>query len=192
MTTSDTNEAGTGTMVAELLYVGPLAFVSKSLPLKYELDTLVADVHTIGRAADASLFLDSDEQPHMVSREHLSLRHVSTEDGIPVWRLEDPGSTNGTTINGLRVVRARLCDGDVIGIGGAATTSIYTYRYVLRCAEEDEDKYNQRESVAVHREGGSPDGVLMCGPDSDNKHQSILVLRGDGGRLLYDHSAVFD
>ena len=163
------------TLVAELLFAGPLACVSRSLPLRYALDA--ADVHTVGRAAGASLVLDAPEQPRMVSREHLSLRRVATADGAPEWRLEDPGSTNGTTVNGRRVASARLCDGDVIGVGSRA--SVVRFRYAVRCAEDEEVQHNQREAVVVHR---GPDGVLTCGPGRDSRR--ILVVRGAGGRLL--------
>jgi pSer/pThr/pTyr-binding forkhead associated (FHA) protein len=53
-----------------------------------------------------------------VSRRHAEL-HL--QDGTVT--LVDLSSTNGTTINGRRVDRARLTDGDRIGVG--ATVLVY-------------------------------------------------------------------
>ena len=64
----------------------------------------------IGRSADSDVVLDDE----LVSRSHLSIRW---EDDVPV--LEDPGSTNGTFVNGMRVQRWRLAPGDRITVGGS-------------------------------------------------------------------------
>ena len=65
---------------------------------------------TIGRSLDADVrFVERS-----VSRHHAELRR--TRDG---WLLIDRGSTNGTWVNGARVVRALLGDGDVIQLGDA-------------------------------------------------------------------------
>jgi pSer/pThr/pTyr-binding forkhead associated (FHA) protein len=47
-----------------------------------------------------------------VSRRHAHLRF---RDGR--WILQDLESTNGTTVNGVRVGRCELRPGDVIGVG---------------------------------------------------------------------------
>ena len=47
-----------------------------------------------------------------VSREHAAF--VSEGDG---WAIEDLHSTNGTLVNGARVTRRRLRDGDIVGVG---------------------------------------------------------------------------
>ncbi|HEY6174510.1 MAG TPA: sigma 54-interacting transcriptional regulator [Kofleriaceae bacterium] len=51
---------------------------------------------------------------HETSRRHLVIRRVES-----VWQLEDLGSRNGTLVNGERVERITLADGDVIEAGGA-------------------------------------------------------------------------
>ena len=65
----------------------------------------------VGRAFDNDLVLDDPR----VSRRHALLRRV--DDG---FRVEDLGSTNGVFLNGVRVVRADLADGDRLQIGGQA------------------------------------------------------------------------
>jgi hypothetical protein len=62
----------------------------------------------IGRGADADLRLSDTG----VSRRHAEL-HVDPDDVT----LVDLGSTNGTSVNGRRVDRARLRDGDRISLG---------------------------------------------------------------------------
>ena len=71
-------------------------------------ETLVAETLSIGRGEEADLRLFDET----ASRRHATL---SRRDGRVL--LEDLGSANGTTLNGTRVARAVLCDGDVIGIG---------------------------------------------------------------------------
>lgn len=50
-----------------------------------------------------------------VSRHHAELRRTTTG-----WLLVDHASTNGTFVNGVRVVRARVADGDEIRLGTAS------------------------------------------------------------------------
>jgi pSer/pThr/pTyr-binding forkhead associated (FHA) protein len=69
----------------------------------------IGHVRTIGRATRADFILDAA----LVSRVHCRL--TSTTDGR--LQIEDLGSTNGTFVNGKKVARAELNDGDQIGIG---------------------------------------------------------------------------
>lgn len=65
---------------------------------------------TIGRSRDNSIVLDD----MLVSRQHV--RITADSDGLV---LEDLGSRNGTYVNGRRVERTHLSEGDRIGIGAA-------------------------------------------------------------------------
>jgi len=69
---------------------------------------------TLGRSAEADLPLEFDEE---ASRFHAELLRISGE-----WLITDDGlSTNGTFVNGERVVsRRRLRDGDTIRVGATA------------------------------------------------------------------------
>jgi pSer/pThr/pTyr-binding forkhead associated (FHA) protein len=62
----------------------------------------------VGRLAECQIRL-SDAN---VSRRHAAF--IPVDDG---WAVTDLDSTNGTYVNGERVKRARLRDGDVIEIG---------------------------------------------------------------------------
>jgi 2-phospho-L-lactate guanylyltransferase (CobY/MobA/RfbA family) len=77
---------------------------------------LVAPAAVTGTALTLGRSLDADVRfvERSVSRRHAELRR--TADG---WLLIDRGSTNGTWVNGGRVVRALLDDGDVIQLGDA-------------------------------------------------------------------------
>lgn len=63
---------------------------------------------TVGRLKSCDIVV----QDANVSREHFALVH---EGGG--WLLTDLDSTNGTLLNGSPAVRARLADGDIIGVG---------------------------------------------------------------------------
>lgn len=65
---------------------------------------------TIGRGRENSIVLDD----MLVSRQHV--RITADADGLV---LEDLGSRNGTYVNGRRVERTHLSEGDRIGIGAA-------------------------------------------------------------------------
>jgi pSer/pThr/pTyr-binding forkhead associated (FHA) protein len=68
------------------------------------------DSCTIGRELDNHLPLADGR----TSRYHARIIFVEDEEA---WVLEDLGSTNGTTLNGIRVNRAGLAPGDVIQLG---------------------------------------------------------------------------
>jgi pSer/pThr/pTyr-binding forkhead associated (FHA) protein len=76
---------------------------------------LSAGRNVIGRGTDADIRLPDTG----VSRKHVD---VVLNDGVAV--AEDLGSTNGTLVNGRRISRQPLADGDVIRIGH----SVLVYR----------------------------------------------------------------
>ena len=76
------------------------------LPFTFRL--LPGKVKTIGRAVGADFIVDAG----MVSRVHCRL--TASSAAVEVIDLD---STNGTYVNGVRVERASLKDGDELGIG---------------------------------------------------------------------------
>ena len=69
---------------------------------------LPGNIKTVGRAARADFVLDAK----MVSRIHCRLTAGATE-----LEVQDLKSTNGTFVNGSRVARSSLKDGDRLGVG---------------------------------------------------------------------------
>lgn len=76
------------------------------LPFTFRI--LPGNIKTVGRARRADFVVDAQ----MVSRLHCRLTAGATE-----LEVTDLGSTNGTFVNGQRVERAILRDGDRIGVG---------------------------------------------------------------------------
>jgi pSer/pThr/pTyr-binding forkhead associated (FHA) protein len=64
----------------------------------------------VGRDAKAATFVLEDS---LASR-----RHVQIVAEAGAWYAEDMGSTNGTIVNGQRIQRVQLRDGDTIQVGG--------------------------------------------------------------------------
>ena len=75
--------------------------------------TLTDHVTTIGRSSDCSIVLADPN----VSRRHAEIRHIGES-----YSLIDLGSTNGTEVNGQRVVETALMNGDVISVGQTKLT----------------------------------------------------------------------
>jgi ABC transport system ATP-binding/permease protein len=67
------------------------------------------DLITIGRDTSNDLVLTDDPR---ASRRHAQLRKLPGG-----WEIADLGSHNGTFVNGARVSRARLADGDLVAVG---------------------------------------------------------------------------
>ena len=85
----------------------------------------------VGRAPGIPLSLPEDR---LLSREHFQI-----ELQPPLCDLLDLGSTNGTKVNGLRVERVRLRDGDLIAVGDSAievnvAETVHEGLPPLRCA----------------------------------------------------------
>jgi pSer/pThr/pTyr-binding forkhead associated (FHA) protein len=70
---------------------------------------LPGTLKTVGRAPRADFVVDAA----LVSRVHCRL----TLNAVNELELEDLGSTNGTFVNGKKVMRATLSDGDKVTIG---------------------------------------------------------------------------
>lgn len=73
-----------------------------------------AGSYLVGRSPHVAFALLDDR---LLSREH-----IRVELSPPICDLIDLGSTNGTKVNGLRVDRVRLSDGDVIAAGESTIT----------------------------------------------------------------------
>jgi pSer/pThr/pTyr-binding forkhead associated (FHA) protein len=69
---------------------------------------LPGNIKTVGRAARADFVVDAK----MVSRIHCRLTAGATE-----LEVQDLKSTNGTFVNGSRVARSSLKNGDRLGVG---------------------------------------------------------------------------
>jgi eukaryotic-like serine/threonine-protein kinase len=70
------------------------------------------DTYTVGRSSRAHFPVNLDL---MLSREHFKI-----ESQLPLCHLIDLGSTNGTKVNGLRVERVLLREGDIIEAGDSS------------------------------------------------------------------------
>lgn len=75
-----------------------------------------AGEQSLGRARDASMALDDNT---------VSRRHATVAWKRDAWVLRDLGSTCGTFVNGVRVRRARLRDGDRVRLGGAILLAVF-------------------------------------------------------------------
>ena len=78
---------------------------------------LPGNIKTIGRSTGAEFMVDAA----MISRLHCQLTAGAAE-----LEVVDLGSTNGTFVNGQRVERALLKEGDKLGVGRVEFTVVKT------------------------------------------------------------------
>lgn len=78
-------------------------------PLSGKMVELESGTHTIGRAPECEVHIPNDRN---TSRQHAVIR---VRDGVA--EVEDMGSTNGTFVNGARVLQETIREGDTLRIG---------------------------------------------------------------------------
>ena len=94
-----------------------MAILERRGPIGYDIKFLdhAHGKYTVGRSKDIDLVIDGDEA--------ISSVHAELDRRGPAWCIEDLGSTNGTYINGDRIMTKRvLHDGDVIRLGRTTLT----------------------------------------------------------------------
>src|SRR3954463_11686812 len=97
----------------------------------------------IGRSSDLDMVLGED----MVSRKHAKISTVGNQIMI-----EDVGSTNGTFVNGEKVKRARLKEGDRILIGTSILKLVEVQRAVGAPAIDAKAAQQNLEKTAAAQE----------------------------------------
>ena len=143
----------------------------------------------VGRSSDLDMVLVED----MVSRKHARI----AMQGDQIW-IEDLGSTNGTFVNGEKIKRARLKEGDRVLIGTSILKVI-----AGEGSRDSTDAKRELESVAAQRRtsqartmSGSIEEVPL--PDllqlfGTSKKNGILVIRteDDIGKIYLRKGAIF-
>jgi pSer/pThr/pTyr-binding forkhead associated (FHA) protein len=129
----------------------------------------------IGRSSDLEMVLVED----MVSRKHARIAMQSDQ----IW-IEDLGSTNGTFVNGEKIKRARLKEGDRVLIGTSILKVIAgdAPRDGLDAKRELENVAQQRRTSQQRTMSGSIEEVPL--PDllqlfGTSKKSGVLVIRTD-------------
>jgi hypothetical protein len=148
------------------------------------------EIH-IGRSNDLDMVLAED----MVSRRHARIGFHGEDIFI-----EDIASTNGTFVNGEKIKRARLREGDRVLIG-TSILKVVVSEGVRRTTEEQARR--DMEIVAAHRRASQvrsmsgsieeiplPDLMQLLGT---SKKSGVLVVRTDDdiGRIYLRKGAVF-
>ena len=133
----------------------------------------------IGRSSELDMVLVED----MVSRKHAK---ITTDDKTVT--IQDLGSTNGTFVNGEKIRKIELKDGDRILIGTSIVKLVYVDGENTNSLSETEAR--SRMAVTANRRpptksmSGSIEEIPL--PDllqllSTSRKSGVLVLRADGG-----------
>src|SRR5271165_1098318 len=144
---------------------------------------IVADKQIlVGRSSDLDMVLVED----MVSRKHAKI----AMQGDQIW-IEDLGSTNGTFVNGEKIKRARLKEGDRVLIGTSILKLISgdAPRDGMDAKRELENVAQARRTSQQRTMSGSIEEVPL--PDllqlfGTSKKSGVLVIRteDDTGRIF--------
>ena len=147
----------------------------------------------IGRGGELDIVLVED----MVSRKHAK---ITTQGGKIV--IQDLGSTNGTFVNGEKIKRARLKEGDRVLIGTSILKLIPAEDAKNQISGSREDVNAQLE--AISRSSGNKGDVTKGNiaelplPDvltllSSNKKSGVLTVKGDAdnGRVYFKSGRIF-
>jgi pSer/pThr/pTyr-binding forkhead associated (FHA) protein len=134
----------------------------------------------IGRSSDLDMVLVED----MVSRKHAK---ISTQGGQIT--IQDLGSTNGTFVNGEKVKKVRLKEGDRILIGTSIIKLVSADNAAGASLSEAEarsrmDQSAQRRASSGRPMSGSIEEIPL--PDllqllSTSRKSGVLAIRGDAG-----------
>ncbi|HEX5735152.1 MAG TPA: trypsin-like peptidase domain-containing protein [Blastocatellia bacterium] len=112
-----------------------ITFTHQIGPRKGEVDKFEADTVRVGRASDNLLAFSAGER--RVSAHHAEIKRKGNH-----YILQDLGSTNGTMINGRRVITTELKSGDLIEFGAGGP--------LVRFGLEDDS--DSEPTVRLHRE----------------------------------------
>ena len=148
----------------------------------------------IGRGGELDIVLVED----MVSRKHAK---ITTQQGKII--IQDLGSTNGTFVNGEKIKRARLKEGDRVLIGTSILKLIAEADAMDDNVGATREQLNQKLDERGRRQAGKADvtsgdlGVLPL-PDiltllSTNKKTGVLAVRNDDheGRVYLKAGRIF-
>jgi hypothetical protein len=146
----------------------------------------------VGRSSDLDMVLVED----MVSRKHAKIS--ATGDQIVI---QDLGSTNGTFVNGEKIKKARLKEGDRILIGTSIIKLVAvdsSQAVSEEAARQKLEQTGQRRSVSGANKpmSGSIDEIPL--PDllqllSTSRKSGVLSVRGEGGhgRIYMRKGAIY-
>jgi hypothetical protein len=145
----------------------------------------------IGRSSDLDMVLVED----MVSRKHAK---ITTDDHAVT--IQDLGSTNGTFVNGEKVRKADLKDGDRILIGTSIIKIVYVEGEATSSISENEAR--NKMAVAANKKAapksmaGSIEEIPL--PDllqllSTSRKSGVLVVRSDAhvGKLFFRKGQIY-
>jgi serine/threonine-protein kinase len=116
--------------------------------------------YVVGRASTASFPVSRDST---LSRQHFQLENLP-----PVCHLVDLGSTNGTKVNGLRVQRVMLREGDTISAGDSC------FRVHFEQSEGDETDRQRCAGCATQLDPGGQRSLHDLSSESRDRAVGVL------------------
>jgi sigma-54 dependent transcriptional regulator, acetoin dehydrogenase operon transcriptional activator AcoR len=147
----------------------------------------------IGRGAERSFQRTGDRLRIELPDRWASQVHARVERDGEAWIVEDAGSKNGTRVNGERIERAELDDGDVLEIGGSflvlrrAAATTRNRDGAARAGLDTMSPALERELAVLSKIARSRVPVLVRGESGTGKEvvaTAVHALSGRRGPLL--------
>jgi pSer/pThr/pTyr-binding forkhead associated (FHA) protein len=152
--------------------IGGKSFVLKFISGKYqggEFQLVPEKEFVVGRSSDLDMVLVED----MVSRKHAKIQC----DRDQIW-IEDLGSTNGTFVNGEKIKRARLKEGDRVLLGTSILKLVTTDGQEEAQRAVDAKPKAPLEPYNSERRGGGGQTRTMSGSIEEIPLPDLLQLLG--------------
>lgn len=125
---------------------------------------------------------DAEKCQVVLSREYVSRVHCSVMLESGDFWLVDGGSTNGTYVNGARINRHALSEGDKIGLGNAQAV-----HFEFTCSGRPRQKERLLPSKPAYSIGRLPDNDLPLSNDTTvSSHHARVIVRAGTQLLLED------
>ncbi|CAN5275663.1 hypothetical protein BH10ACI1_BH10ACI1_16250 [soil metagenome] len=129
------------------------------------------DLTTIGRASDNTISFSDDS--------NISRYHVEIENRGGGFYLIELGSSNGTTVNGERIMSEKMLeDGDVITLGNSSVVEFKSDTEPQQKEEKPAADTNTDEKVAEENPAGANKNEIAQEAQTTSKFPTMLAVAG--------------
>lgn len=145
---------------------------------------------------DVAMHLRNNDR-EVISRHHLRIVQFQSDQGVYSYRVEDMGALNGVFVNGIKIERHDLRNGDIIQVGGASGITIGTLlpsidvsiKYKFHSVNTPNASVSNGHNSRKRSMGASDSIQNLKKPSQPNSTPSPLLSIGDQSSALHKQTA---